>query len=433
MSGHLNVLLLCADDHRADAFGSANHPVLRTPHLRALMESGSSFTRSYTTVPVCTPARGEILSGCSALQNGVRWFNETLKPELPLLPQTLSEAGYETFLTGKWHNDGGPQTRYERTRRVFNGGMMLHQMRFEEDSGSVVGFSSELFADAAIDFIGEEHQKPWFCHVAFTSPHDPRTPPDGFRPDPKLIPIPPNFMPEHPFDNGDMTIRDEQLEAWPRTPQKIQEHLADYYGMSEHQDAQIGRILAALEASGQAGTTLVIYTGDHGLAIGSHGLMGKENLYEHSVRVPLILRGPGVPAGKTFEVLCYARDLYATICSLTDVPAPRHELFDSRDLKAVICGLEFHHRDAIYCAYRDVMRMIATPRHKLIEYPNGKRQLFDVQDDPHETGDLLQTWRYQANEWYQPQEKLEPFEAIARDLLQRLKAWQREVNDPLLT
>ncbi len=431
MNTRLNVLLLCADDHRADALGGPTHPILHTPHLRALIENGSHFPRTYTTVPVCTPARGEILSGCSAMQNGVRWFNQTLNSDLPLLPQTLGEAGYQTFFTGKWHNDGGRQSRYERTRRVFNGGMMSHQMRFEEDPAPVIGFSSELFAEAACDFLGEQHTRPWFCHVAFTSPHDPRTPPDGFRPDPRSVPIPPNFMPEHPFDNGDMTIRDEQLEAWPRTPQAIQEHLADYYGMIEHQDAQIGRILQALEASGQADNTLVIYTSDHGLAIGSHGLMGKENLYEHSVRVPLILRGPGIPRAKAFEVLCYARDLFATICGLTGVPAPRHELLESRDLKAVLCGLEFHHRDAIYCVYRDAMRMAVTQRYKLILYPEGKRQLFDVMSDPHETCDLLQAWRYRSNEWYRAPEALDPYENIARDLNERLLAWQTQIGAPL--
>lgn len=428
-----NILLLCADDHRADAIGALGHPCVRTPHLDRLVREGTAFTRCYTTVPICTPARAELLSGRSAFRNGVRWFEEPLRPGLTLLPQALAAAGYATFFTGKWHNDAAPETRgYARTRRVFNGGMTLHEMCFEEENGTrAAGFSTDLFAEAAVGFIAAPPARPWFAHVAFTAPHDPRTPPARWRYDPATVPLPENFLPEHPFDNGEMTIRDEQLEAWPRTPAAIRGHLADYYGMISHLDEGVGRILAALEESGQAERTLVVYTGDHGLAIGSHGLMGKENLYEHSVRVPLLLRGPGVPHDRRQPALCHGYDLMPTLCALAGAPVP--DDLDGRSLVDLLSGLRHAHRDSVFGAYRDVQRMVCTGRWKLIEYPHaGRRQLFDLETDPHELRDLLRPWRYAATEWFSPSSDGEEFARIARRLRQRLRVWQGEVNDPLL-
>ncbi len=106
-------------------------------------------------------------------------------------------------------------------------------------------------------------------------------------------------MPQHPFDHGALIIRDENLAAWPRTEEVVRDQLAEYYGLITHLDEQVGRILAALDENGQAENTIVVYAADHGLAVGSHGLLGKQNLYEHSMRCPLIVRGPGIPQGST--------------------------------------------------------------------------------------------------------------------------------------
>ena len=111
-------------------------------------------------------------------------------------------------------------------------------------------------------------------------------------------PLPPNFKPQHPFHNGWMVGRDEALAAWPRTPEVIRAQLGEYYGMISHLDQQVGRILKALNSTGHADNTIVIFTSDHGLAVGSHGLLGKQNLYDHSMHSPLIVTGPGIPQAK---------------------------------------------------------------------------------------------------------------------------------------
>jgi arylsulfatase A-like enzyme len=417
-----NILLLCADDHRADAIGGLGHPVLRTPNWDRLLRDGTVFTHTFTTVPVCTPARAELLSGCSALSTGVRWFGDTLPSHLPLLPHTFVQAGYNTFFTGKWHNDGHPTERgYQETRRVFVGGMTDHRMRFEENGKTVTGFSSELFAEAVCDYVRaqEEEEKPWFAHVAFTAPHDPRTPPMGWRVDPRRVPLPPNFMPEHPFDNGEMTIRDELLTGFPRTEEEIRQHLADYYGMLLHLDAQVGRILAELDATHQRNQTLVVYTSDHGLAVGSHGLMGKMNLYDHSVRVPLILRGPGVPEGVQQDALCMGFDLYPTLCDLCAIPIP--DTVEGKSLKPVLERETHTHRDTVFSTYRDVQRMVRTDRYKYIFYPQiDKEQLFDLTSDPHELTNLLDEWRFRPTQWYKPAEDPMKYREIANSLRVRL-------------
>ena len=203
---------------------------------------------------------------------------------------------------------------------------------FQDDQGNKfpekgVGLTpniSQEFADAAIEFIRRKPKKPFFLHVNFTAPHDPLFMPPGYerKYDSQKIPLPPNFLPEHPFDHGNFEGRDEKLLPWPRTPKDVREDLAVYYAVISHMDEHLGRILAALEETGLAQDTFVIFTSDHGLAMGSHGLRGKQNMYEHTVGVPLIFRGPGIPRGSRSEAQCYLRDLYPTVCDLAGIPVP---------------------------------------------------------------------------------------------------------------
>lgn len=328
----------------------------------------------------------------------------------------MGENGYLTWYTGKWHNDGTPTTRgFDRARRVFRGGMGNHIMTFDENGRKVTGFSSELFADAAIDFLKSQPPKPFFAFVSFTAPHDPRTPPEKFKAiyDPERIPLPPNFMPEHSFDNGELRVRDEKLLPWPRTPEAVRGEIAAYYGMISHLDEQIGRILAALKQSGRDKDTIVIFAADNGLAVGCHGLLGKQSMYDHSVRVPLIFCGPGIPKGVRSAALCTLGDVYPTVCELSGVPIPQE--VEGKSLAPIIAGKANRVRDAVFCTYRDVQRMVRTERWKLIRYPKiSRNQLFDISSDPHELNDLSGDPAHA--------------ERIAR-LLARLSKWQKSVGD----
>lgn len=199
-------------------------------------------------------------------------------------------------------------------------------------------------------------------------------------------PLPPNFMPVHPFHNGWMTGRDEQLAAWPRAPEVIREQIGEYYGLISHLDARIGDLFATLESTGLADRTVVVFASDNGLALGSHGLLGKQSLYEHSTRVPLIVAGPGIPSGET-RALVMLYDLFPTIAGLTGVDLP--EGVEGVDLGGLWRGEASTVRDAIYTAYEDKMRAVRDGRFKLIRYPPlGHVQLFDLERDPYELRNL---------------------------------------------
>lgn len=402
-----NILFLFADDMRRDALGAAGNADVRTPTLDALFARSQVFHRAYCMGSmhgaVCQPSRAMLMTG-RTLYRAPLQLND-----VPLMPSTFADAEYATFGTGKWHN-GQPSfaAAFEQGTNVFFGGMSDHTKvpirdlvdsdRYTEPARRGEKFSSELFADAAVGFLeayaegGKE--RPFFTYVAFTAPHDPRQPPREVldRYDPSQIKLPPNFLPQHPFNNGALIIRDEVLAAWPRTPEVIRDQLAEYYGMITHLDEQIARILATVEAIGEADNTIIVFAADHGLAMGSHGLLGKQSLYEHSMGAPLAISGPGVPVGDN-DALVYLYDLFPTLCGLAGVEVP--EGVEGRDLSVVWNNDAGSVRDHIYLSYAKGQRAVVEPRWKLIRYPLiDREQLFDLQNDPTEMDDLIGDEKY---------------------------------------
>ena len=424
-----NILFLFSDDQRADTLHALGNRHIQTPNLDRLVRQGTSFTQAHILGAqqgaVCVPSRAMMLSGRSLFR-----VRESLQ-DTPTWPGQLGLAGWRTFITGKWHN--APTSivaSFSQGRNVFFGGMsdQNHVKVRDFHAGDTWGPeriesrpSSETFADTAIDFLkhASASNTPFCLYVAFTSPHDPRTPPDSFRRaylDP-LPPLPRNYLPRHPFDNGELSIRDEKLLPWPRTAEAIRRETADYYGMITHFDAQVGRILDALEATGQAGNTLVVFAGDNGLALGSHGLLGKQNLYEHSTRVPLVMAGPGIPRNRRIDSWVTLHQLAATLCDFVQIPAPA-----GAEGISFLPLLRREKREAaeshaLLTAYRDVQRAVCDGRWKLIEYPKlGRFQLFDLRRDPHELQDLSQN----------------PRRAKERSrMLNLLRTQQRIAGDPL--
>ena len=278
-------------------------------------------------------------------------------------------------------------------------------------------FSSELFADSAIEFLqNHDSQKPFFAYVAFTAPHDPRQPPEKYREMyyRNLPPLPPNFLPQLPFDNGMMRdLRDENLGAWPRTEKMIRDQLAEYYGLITHMDEQIGRILEALKKSGQAENTIIIFAADNGLALGSHGLLGKQSVFEHSMRTPMIFVGPGIPAGKATKSFTYLFDIFPTLCDVLGIKAPNDLAGES--LRPLWEGKKTSVRDSVFLPFLDIQRAVRDERWKLIAYPKiGHLQLFDLQTDPYELKNLIA----------RPENK----QHVAR-LQGLMKQWQTRVGD----
>ncbi len=408
-----NILILFTDDQRFSTLNALNNPEVRTPTMDSLMRRGTTFTRAGImggTIPaVCAPSRGMLMSGQTLFHVHHNLIDAKSPAEkrrpYHLFPEVLRERGYVTFATGKWHNGEATHARcFSAGENIFFGGMSDHDKvpvadydptgAYPKEKRYIAkGFSTEIFSDSAIRFLkGHKGAKPFLAYVAYTSPHDPRMAPKEFADlyPPDKVKLPENFLPEHPFDNGEMKVRDEALAAWPRTPEAMREHIAAYYAMITHVDHHMGRVLKALEESGHAENTIVVFAADNGLAVGQHGLLGKQNLYEHSMRVPLVVGGPGLLKGKRTEAYAYLFDLFPTLCELTGTPTPG--TVEGLSLAPVIRGQKAKVRESMFSAYRTFQRAVKDERYKLIRYyVNGKKttQLFDLKRDPMERRNLV--------------------------------------------
>ena len=261
-----------------------------------------------------------------------------------------------------------------------------------------------MLTDAAIEMLRKNAggQRPFFEYVAYLAPHDPRTMPEKFRTmyRPEDIPLPPNFRETIETNYPLMRHRDEQLAAYPRDPDEIRRNIAEYYGMISHLDHEIGRLLDALHESGEEDNTIIVFTGDNGLALGQHGWMGKEDCYEHSIRVPLIFAGPGIPKNRKLDAYVYLLDIYPTLCELLGVPVPGS--VDGKSFARLLTGQqkEDQHRTDLYLAFEIWIRGVKNERYKLIEYVNddGPGQhftfLYDLREDPWEINNLAEKPEY---------------------------------------
>lgn len=393
-----NVVFIFADDQRADTIAALGNPVIKTPNLDRLVKRGVAFTRAYmqggNQGATCVPSRAMLLSGRSLAQ-----IDEKLLKH-QTWPSAFGAAGYATFATGKWHNGlPGIAKSFQQAKALFVGGMVNPLKAPTSDmlpTGKLtpgkVGpkHLCEEATDETLAFLkSQDGKQPFFSYLAFDGPHDPHIVPEGFPIDyaPASIPLPPNFLPQHPFDNGEMVIRDEQLLPWPRKQADIQTMLAEYYRYISFLDLQVGRVLDAVDASPYAANTIIVYAADSGVARGSHGLIGKQNLYEHSMRVPLIVAGPGIAADKRSEVMCYLFDVMPTLGKLCGVATPSGS--NGREFTAVLKDPSQPARPFLMFGYKSIQKALNDGRWKLIRYPHVDRtQLFDLQTDPDETKDL---------------------------------------------
>lgn len=419
-----NILFLFSDDQRADTIAALGNDRIKTPHLDRLAREGAAMTRTYCMGAmqgaVCVPSRAMLMTGRTLFR-----VDSTLMKQ-PTWPEQFAQAGYATFATGKWHNGQDSLRKvFQEGNHLFFGGMTdpyqatLHNLtpdRTFAKVSNVEKHSVESFADSAIAFLKRQKaDQPFLCYVAFNLPHDPKTcPPEYYKLyDAASMPLPANYLPHHPFNYGEMSGRDEQLEAWPRTPEAIRRHVAEYYACITYLDAQIGRILETLRETGQFENTIIVFTSDHGLTLGSHGLMGKQNLYDDAMHSPFLIRGPGIPQGQNRDAMCYLLDIFPTLGELCGIPAP--EGSEGLSFAGVLAEKSKRTRDSIFTAYTTVQRAVRDDRWKLLVYPQvNKTQLFDLQTDPHERTDLAADSRHAGE--------------IER-LTKLLKAWQEKSGD----
>lgn len=413
-----NLLFIFADDQCFDTIRSLGNEEIETPNLDRLVKRSTNFTHAYNmgswSGAVCVASRHMLNTGAFL------WHAEEASKNLKaayeeknlLWSQQLAGAGYDTYFTGKWHVKANPEDIFTVTNNIRGG------MPKQTDTGynrpladgsdpwdptdpKFGGFWeggthwSEVVGNDAIDFLGmsKKSENPFFMYIAFNAPHDPRQSPKEYVQKYPLenIGIPASYLPEYPYNEpmkSGRKLRDEKLGPFPRTEHSIKVHRQEYYAIITHMDAQIGRILDALEAKGLEDSTYIFFSADHGLAVGHHGLMGKQNMFDHSVRVPLLVAGPDIPAGETNRARVYLQDIMPTTLELAGAEKPEDVQFKS--LLPLVHGDARKSYDAIYGAYLDGQRAVTKGKHKLILYPQVPvALLFDLKNDPGEMKDLL--------------------------------------------
>ncbi|MCK5811304.1 MAG: sulfatase-like hydrolase/transferase [Clostridiales bacterium] len=418
-----NIIFLLTDDQRFNTIGCHNNKAIHTPNIDELMKRGTYFENACiqggTSGAVCMPSRAMLHTGRNLFH--LQGSGEEIPKEHVLLGELLQKQGYETFGTGKWHNGTSSYARsFSKGDNIFFGGMDDHwnvpvhsfdktgkynnksyktldylkcndKRTFISDHTHTSVHSSDLFANSACEYLeSKTSNNPYFMYVSYMAPHDPRTMPqiylDMYSVDDIEIPF--NYLPEHPFDFGQRSIRDEMLENYPRGEQAIKKHIVEYYAMITHLDDTIGKIVEAVKKRGDYNNTIFILAGDNGLALGQHGLMGKQNLYEHSIRVPLLFSGSNIPKGKISKANVYLNDVFPTICELVSIATPQS--VEGKSLNNAIYYDDLI-RDDMYYAYKHTIRSIKVGNLKLIEYRYDKLkkvQLFNLDDDPLEMNNI---------------------------------------------
>lgn len=399
-----NVLFLFADDQRPDTIAALGNPVIKTPNLDRLVERGMTFTNAYcmgsTQPAVCNPSRHMTLSGMSLFRYDPKKMEGTFG-------DVMRKAGYVTYHQSK---SGNTAKNYHKA--------FEYSSYLKDGQVRTSGHHGRQAADDAISFLeGKwDRQQPLFMYIGFAGPHDPRVAAPEWMDlyEREKIPLPANYAPFHSIDNAELFIRDEKLAPWPRTKDEVRRHLHDYYGCISSIDFNIGRILKALSDLGQLDNTIVVFSADHGLAIGSHGLFGKQNLYEHSMGTPLVFAGPGVPHGQT-DAYAYLFDIFPTVCDLTGVELPAG--LDGRSQGPVIRNEKNSVRDRVFLAYRQGQRAVRVGDWKLIRYPQvNATQLFNLRDDPQELNNLANSAKHAKR---------------VEELMKQLATAQQEFDDTL--
>ncbi|MFM2169490.1 MAG: hypothetical protein RIS79_3861 [Verrucomicrobiota bacterium] len=436
-----NVLFLFADDFSYEAVRAFGHTDIDTPNLDRLAARGTTFTRAYNmgswSGAVCVASRTMLISGRSVWSaNKIHKTTDAERQAGVLWPQLMKKAGYKTYMTSKWHIETDASKCFDVTRDVragmpktvassYNRPIAGQPDAWSPFDKSLGGFWeggthwSEVVANHTLDFLADAKQgsDPFFIYAAFNAPHDPRQAPKEFvdRYPLSRIAMPANFLPEYPHKDAigcSHKLRDENLAPMPRTELAVKTHRAEYYALITHLDSQIGRILDALDASGQADNTWIFFTADHGLAVGHHGLFGKQNMYDHSVRVPFLVAGPGVAKGAKNDASIYLQDVMATALDLAGAEKPAHVFFNS--LRPLLNG-EKSRYESVYGAYLELQRAITHEGWKLIAYPKAKvLRLYHLTDDPQEMQDLAAKPEHAAK---------------LKDLLQRLVKLSTELGD----
>lgn len=434
----LNLITIVTDDQAAWSIGAYGNRESLTTNMDRLAREGARFANAFVCTPVCSPSRAAFFTGRYGVQLGITdWITpKEAKAGLGLAtnaltwPEVLRRAGYRTALIGKWHL--GDQPQFHPTRFGFDhfygflagGSTPLNpELEVNGEVKKLKGTLADLLTDDALRFIETNRARPFALQINFREPHLPYGP-----------------VPEEdsaPFKNLDPTIPDfpglkiEQAKKWTR----------EYYASIHSVDRNLGRLLARLDELQLTGQTIVLFTSDHGYMIGQHGLHMKgnarliisgqpgaqrPNMFEESIRVPLLIRWPGVvKPGRVVTEPVSNLDTFATVLGMLGVTPPSEWKQEGLDFSPLLRGEKYAPRDALFGDYdlhnegRANLRMIRTEEWKLIRHyrATGLDELYHLADDPGEMHNLFDDSRH---------------EKIRAQLQERLTDWQRSINDPLL-
>lgn len=413
-----NIIFIFTDDQRFNTIHALGNDQVITPNLDGLVKNGTTFTHAYNMGAwhgaVCVASRAMLVTGMSVWNAKKQETNYSALVEAKgFWPQQMKRAGYETYMTGKWHVATDAQKLFDHANNIrpgmpnqtpqgYNRPLSRQDTTWQPWKEEYGGFWkggkhwSEVVADDAVGYIQEAARKenPFFMYLAFNAPHDPRQAPkrwvDKYPVD--RIKLPASYLDDYPFktEMGCGTdLRDEQLAPFPRTPYAVRKNIQEYYASISYMDEQVGLILEALRKSGKLDNTYIIFTADHGLSVGHHGLLGKQSMFDHSVRPPLVISGPGIPKGEKRDQPVYLQDAMATSYELAGITKPAHVFFNSL-MPMIRDSRKAGSYRSIYGCYMNTQRMVRTDRYKMIIYPAANKiLLFDLLRDPDEMHDIF--------------------------------------------
>jgi arylsulfatase A-like enzyme len=399
-SGKPNIVFLITDQQTSGALSCANNPYVKTPNLDRLAAGGVRFEKSYCTYPLCCPSRGSLFTSRTPHELGIYGnFDAELSAKgVPTMGELFQAAGYETAYAGKWHLQVPFPSFHGKKMPGFEvlplAGCDPHQTdKAKVGRGLTVDPNT---ADASIQFLRRPHSKPFLLVVSVLNPHDiceytqcaalKNLLPD----DPsKLPPARPNLHDSDPLPSA-MRQFAERYADW--SERQWREYLWVYYRLVESADAEIGRVLAALDEAGLRRNTVIVYTSDHGEMMGSHQMVTKQKLYEEAATVPLVVVAPNTGAGKLdSQHFASGLDILPTLLDYAGIAAPAS--LQGRSLRPLVEGKDVPWRDfvASECSSAGDARMIRSARYKYIAFARGenREQFFDLEKDPGEIKNLV--------------------------------------------
>jgi arylsulfatase A-like enzyme len=412
-----NVLFILPDEWRGQALGCMGNADVRTPNLDRLASEGTLFKNTLANTPVCCPARANILTGTYTNRNGMIANDLRLRESVVSLADLYAQAGYKTAFIGKWHLDGGPRlpgfvppgarrhgfqfwAAHECNHNYF------YNWYFRDENVPIIvdKYEPEFWTDLAIEFLCEAQDEPFFLMLAPGAPHDPYIAPQQYSEmyQPEKLKVPPNWI--------------EGVHGASR------KDLAGYYAAITAIDDQVGRLLRVLKELDREKETIVLFSSDHGNMLGSQGKILKRKPWEESIRVPGIMRCPGVvPAGRKTEALFSHVDFAPTLLSLCGLSVPNE--MQGTNLAGLVRGETGGGKNSAYFQIfgpfhgdgtEQGWRAVRTQRYMYARTKTEPWLLYDLQSDPFELKNLA----------------ADPASiAIARDLDQQLNAWMSQVGD----